>query len=134
MNGRLNHRGDLWLAGILSAIAFCLVVALGGSGGPWRAAAANIVTPVPHSGGMDVSHQPSTRFLLNSGRQVVVSVSKSDKGLAPDLGWDPHSALPPGETELLEYTPEKPFVSLVQHALKGKETSGYNARAPPALI
>lgn len=134
MNRRLNHRGDLWLAGILSAIAFCLVVALGGSGGSWRAGTTYVVGPIPHSGGMDVSHQPSIRFLLNPGRKVIVSASKSDKGLAPDLGWDPHSALPPSETALLEYTREKPFVSLVRRALNGEQASGYNARAPPALI
>ncbi|WP_157173573.1 hypothetical protein [Pseudaminobacter salicylatoxidans] len=134
MYRRLNHPSDLWIAGILSAIFFCLVVAVGGSGGSWRVATPNVVPPIPYSGGMDVSHQPSTRFLVNPNRHVVVSASKSDKGLGLDHGGGPDPAILPDEIALPENFSEKQFVAVVQHALNINETSGYHARAPPALI
>jgi hypothetical protein len=83
---------------------------------------------------MDVSHQSSTRFLVNPHRLVGVSASKSDKGLGLDHGGGPDSGILSGEIALPENVSEKQFVTVVQHALNGNETSGYNARAPPALI
>jgi hypothetical protein len=129
MYRRPNRLGNLWIAGILSAIFFCLMVAGGGS---WRIVNSNVVSPMPYSGGTDVSHQPSTRFLVSPDRHVVVSTS-SDKILGLDHGGSPGSAILPDEAALPDVT-ERPFVSGVQHALSGNGNSGYNARAPPALI
>lgn len=134
MYRRLNRRGDSWVAGILSAIFFCLVVALGGSGGSSRVATANVVSPTPHSGGMELSHQPSTRFLLTPASHAVASASKSDKGLGLDHGGDSGSAILPDEVAPFEHFSEKQFVAVVQYAPNGDENNGYNARAPPALI
>jgi len=134
MDKRLNHPGNLRIAGLLSAIFFCLVVALGGSGGSWRVATPDVVPSIPYSGETDVSHRPSTLFLVNPNRQAVVSASKSDKGLGLDHGGAPHPAIAPDEITLPEYLSEKQFATAVQQALNGTETSGYNARAPPTLI
>ena len=134
MYRRPNQPGDRWIAGILSAIVFCLVVALGGSGGSLRAATPNVVQPIPSSGGMDVSHQPSPRFLVNPNRHAVVSASKSDKGWVPAHGGGPDPAILPEATAPREYVAERLFVAVVQNALNGNETRAYNARAPPALI
>lgn len=134
MDRHLNRPSDRWIAGILSAIFFCLVVALGGPGGSLRVAAPSALPPIPYSGGADVSHQPSTRFLVNPDRHVVVSASKSDKGWAPGHGDGPDPAIPSAGIALPEYATEMHFVAVVQHALNGDETRGYNARAPPALI
>lgn len=134
MYRRLNHPSDLWIAGILSAVFFCLVVALGGSGGSSRVATPNVFPPIPYSGGMDVSHQPSTRFLVNSNRHIVVSASQSDKGAGLGYGGGPDHAILPDEIQLPEHFAEKHFSAAVWHALTGDESRGYNARAPPALI
>ena len=134
MHRRLNRRGDSWVAGILSAIFFCLVVALGGLGGSSQVATANVVSPTPQSGGMDLSHQPSTRFLLTPASHAVASASKSNKGLGLGHSGDSGSAILPGELAPLEHFSEKQFVTVVQHAPSGDGNNGYNARAPPALI
>lgn len=134
MHRRLNHPAQLWIAGLLSAIFFCLVVAFGGSAGSWRAGSANIVPAAPHSGGMDGSHQPSARFLVSPNRHAVLSLSESDKGPGLDLGGDPGSATVPYETARLEQLSDKPFFTAARQARRPDGTSGYSARAPPALI
>jgi hypothetical protein len=83
---------------------------------------------------MDVSHQPSTRFLVDPSRHVVVSASKSDKGWTLGHGGGPDPAILPEEIAPSEYVAEKHFVAVVQHTLNGEETRSYNARAPPTLI
>lgn len=123
MYRRLNTPSDLWIAGILSAIFFCLVVAMGGSGGSWRVATPNVAPSIPYSGGMDVSPRPS-----------ILLASKSDKVLGLDHGGGSDPAILPDETALPENVSGKRFVAVAQHAPSGNETSGYNARAPPALI
>ena len=133
MYRRLNHSSNLWIAAILSAILFCLVVAAGGSGGPWRVTTPNAVPPIPHSGGTDVSHQQSTRYLINPDRHVVASTS-SDKKQGLDYGSGPDPAVLRGGVTLPGTVSEKQFVSVAQRALNGNEISGYNARAPPVLI
>jgi len=134
MYRRLSQSSDRWIAGILSAIFFCLVVALGGSGGSLRGATPNLVPPIPYSGGTDVSHRPSTPFLVDPNRHAVVSVSKSDKGWAPGHGGGPDPAILPEAIALPESGAEKHVVAVAQHALNGDGARGYNARAPPTLI
>ena len=133
MYRRLHQPGDRWLAGILSAIFLCLVLALGGSAASLRAAAPTGVSPAPVSGRMDGSHQPSTRFLADPHRPVVVSAAKSDKGWAPGHGDGADPAILPEAIALPRYPAERRFVAAIRHAPNGREPRGYNARAPPAL-
>jgi hypothetical protein len=134
MHRRSSPPGNLWIAGILSAIFFCLALAFGGSGGSWQIATPNGVPPARSSGGSDVSHQSSTRFLANSNRHAVLPAPKGDKGLGLDHGGGLDPAILPGEVVLPASFSEKQFITVVQHEPNGGATSDYNARAPPALI
>jgi hypothetical protein len=134
MHRRSNSPGHRWIAGIVSAILFWLVAAAGGPGAASPFAAANAAPPIPHSGGMDGSQPPSTRYLVNPNRHAVVSAAKADEGLGLGHGGGPDPAILPDATALAETAAARPFVAVARHAPRHHAASGYNARAPPALI
>lgn len=133
MSRRVSRPGELWIVGIVSAILLCLGVAADGVGGSPQSVASGAGWSTSNSGGLDVSHKPSSRFILTSNRQVLVAAKPDEKsGSDHPGGADP--AILPDDLALSRLSVERLADATAECPPRTAIAKGYHARGPPALI